>query len=188
MFEVYELKSLYRQKLLRKTHSEAMAVSQLEEPIRAELFSSERLEQHGESLAFAHKLRPPISKLARLLDFLPLFEIYFPPSDFFIVSASLTVTIAAAFSFSASNWPLKSANRPRSEKFPRPQRRRSSRLPENAVKIFALTASVFCRDEQQTAPRDLRILQVVARRRKNFGRQKLRRICRLRRLPEQEFP
>ncbi|HET9885444.1 MAG TPA: glucoamylase family protein, partial [Candidatus Binatia bacterium] len=33
-----------------------MAVSQLEEPIRAELFSSERLEQHGESLALAQRV------------------------------------------------------------------------------------------------------------------------------------
>src|SRR5688572_23573726 len=33
-----------------------MAVSQLEEPILAELFSSERLEQHGESLALAQRV------------------------------------------------------------------------------------------------------------------------------------
>jgi cyclic beta-1,2-glucan synthetase len=55
-YEVYGLKSLYRQKLLRKTHSVVMAVSRLEEPIRAELFSSERLEQHGESLALAQRV------------------------------------------------------------------------------------------------------------------------------------
>ena len=49
---------LLRQKLLRKKHSEAIALSQLEEPIRAELFSSERLEQHGESLAAAQRVTP----------------------------------------------------------------------------------------------------------------------------------
>ena len=71
-YEVYGLKSLYRQKLLRKTHSEAMAVSQLEEPIRAELFSSERLEQHGESLALAQRVTATPRKgrplLPRVLD------------------------------------------------------------------------------------------------------------------------
>ena len=54
--EVYGLKLPFRQNLLRKKHSEAIAVSQLEEPIRAELFSSERLEQHGESLAVAQRV------------------------------------------------------------------------------------------------------------------------------------
>jgi len=49
---------LLRQKLLRKKHSEAIELSQLEEPIRAELFSSERLEQHGESLAAAQRVTP----------------------------------------------------------------------------------------------------------------------------------
>ena len=44
------LKSLFRQTLLRKNHSEAIALSQLEEPIRAELFSAERLEQHAKAL------------------------------------------------------------------------------------------------------------------------------------------
>ena len=44
---------LFPQKLLRKSHSEAIALSEIEEPIRAELFSSERLEQHAESLAAA---------------------------------------------------------------------------------------------------------------------------------------
>ncbi|HEX6435515.1 MAG TPA: glucoamylase family protein, partial [Candidatus Binatia bacterium] len=50
------MKLPFRQKLLRKKHSEAIALSQLEEPIRAELFSSERLEQHGESLAVAQRV------------------------------------------------------------------------------------------------------------------------------------
>jgi cyclic beta-1,2-glucan synthetase len=54
--EVYGLKLLFRQKLLRKKRLEAIALSQLEEPIRAELFSSERLEQHGESLAVAQRV------------------------------------------------------------------------------------------------------------------------------------
>src|SRR5712691_9915870 len=51
--EVRGLKLLFPQNLLRKNHSEAIALSELEEPIRAELFSSERLEQHAESLAAA---------------------------------------------------------------------------------------------------------------------------------------
>ncbi|HEU4345192.1 MAG TPA: glycosyl transferase, partial [Candidatus Binatia bacterium] len=42
--------------MLRKNHSEAVALSALEEPIRAELFSAERLEQHGESLAAAQRV------------------------------------------------------------------------------------------------------------------------------------
>ena len=50
------MKSLFSQNLLRKNHSEAIALSQLEEPIRAELFSAERLEQHGESLAAAQRV------------------------------------------------------------------------------------------------------------------------------------
>jgi cyclic beta-1,2-glucan synthetase len=50
------LKLLFSQNLLRKNHSEAVALSALEEPIRAELFSAERLEQHGESLAAAQRV------------------------------------------------------------------------------------------------------------------------------------
>lgn len=45
----------------RKVHSEAFSSSLLEEPIRSELFSSERLEQHAESLATAQ----PVSATAR---------------------------------------------------------------------------------------------------------------------------
>ena len=41
------------QKLLRRVRSEAVALSEVEEPIRAELFSGERLEQHAGSLALA---------------------------------------------------------------------------------------------------------------------------------------
>src|SRR5712691_3383323 len=51
--EVCGLKLLFSQNLLRKVRSEAIALSELEEPIRAELFSIERLEQHAESLAAA---------------------------------------------------------------------------------------------------------------------------------------
>ena len=47
---------LIRQILVRKSHSEAIAPLQVEEPIRAELFSSERLAQHGESLAAAQRV------------------------------------------------------------------------------------------------------------------------------------
>ena len=63
---------LFRQKLLRRNHSEAIAVSALEEPIRAELFGSERLEQHAESLAAAQGVtttpREGRPLLARVLD------------------------------------------------------------------------------------------------------------------------
>jgi cyclic beta-1,2-glucan synthetase len=51
--EVRGLKLLFPQNLLRKVRSGPIALSELEEPIRAELFSSERLEQHAESLAAA---------------------------------------------------------------------------------------------------------------------------------------
>src|SRR5512132_268783 len=54
--EVCGLESLFFQNPLRKNHSGAIAPSALEEPIRAELFSSERLEQHGESLAAAQRV------------------------------------------------------------------------------------------------------------------------------------
>jgi cyclic beta-1,2-glucan synthetase len=61
------LKSLFRQNLLRKNHSEAVALSEIEEPIRAELFSSERLEQHAESLAVAQRVTTTPRKGRRLL-------------------------------------------------------------------------------------------------------------------------
>jgi cyclic beta-1,2-glucan synthetase len=50
------LESLFSQILLRKNHSEVATLAALEEPIRAELFSAERLEQHGESLAAAQRV------------------------------------------------------------------------------------------------------------------------------------
>ncbi|HUC99822.1 MAG TPA: hypothetical protein VMR88_15140, partial [Candidatus Polarisedimenticolaceae bacterium] len=50
------MKLTFRRNLLRKKHSKSIAASQLEEPVRAELFSSERLEQHGESLALAQRV------------------------------------------------------------------------------------------------------------------------------------
>jgi cyclic beta-1,2-glucan glucanotransferase len=54
------------QNLLRKVRSQTIAHSEIEEPIRAELFSSERLEQHGESLATAQRVTPSPRK-GRLL-------------------------------------------------------------------------------------------------------------------------
>src|SRR5215469_4691923 len=45
--------------LLRRNQSKAIAFSDLEEPIRDELFSPERLEQHGESLALAQRITTP---------------------------------------------------------------------------------------------------------------------------------
>ena len=65
--EVRGLKFLFPQNLLRKNHSEAMALSVLEEPIRAELFSSERLEQHAESLAAAQGVTTTPRRGRRLL-------------------------------------------------------------------------------------------------------------------------
>ena len=66
------MKLLFSQNLLRKNHSEAVALSSLEEPIRAELFSAERLEQHGESLAAAQRVTTTPRKgrplLPRVLD------------------------------------------------------------------------------------------------------------------------
>ncbi|HME60659.1 MAG TPA: hypothetical protein VKH62_05370, partial [Candidatus Binatia bacterium] len=57
---------------MRKKHAEAITRPQLEEPIRAELFSTERLEQHGESLADAQRVTTSPSKgrplLLRVLD------------------------------------------------------------------------------------------------------------------------
>ncbi|HEY6367597.1 MAG TPA: glycosyl transferase, partial [Candidatus Binatia bacterium] len=66
------MKLLFLQNLLGDNHSEATAVSQLEEPIRAELFSTERLEQHAESLAAAQRVAATSRKgrplLSRVLD------------------------------------------------------------------------------------------------------------------------
>jgi len=66
------LKLLIPQNLVRKKHAEAITRPQLEEPIRAELFSTERLEQHGESLADAQRVTTSPSKgrplLLRVLD------------------------------------------------------------------------------------------------------------------------
>ena len=50
------MKLLFPQNLLRSNHSETTALSTLEEPIRSELFSAERLEQHGASLAAAQRV------------------------------------------------------------------------------------------------------------------------------------
>jgi cyclic beta-1,2-glucan synthetase len=61
------LKLLFLQNHLLKRPSEAIALSELEEPIRAELFSSERLEQHGESLAAAQQVTTTPRKGRRLL-------------------------------------------------------------------------------------------------------------------------
>src|SRR6266478_1270718 len=70
--EVCGLESLFFQNPLRKNHSEAVALSALEEPIRAELFSAERLEQHAESLAAAQRVTATPRKgrplLPRVLD------------------------------------------------------------------------------------------------------------------------
>ena len=70
--EVCGLKLLFSHTLLRKNHSEAIALSALEEPIRAELFSAERLEQHAESLAAAQRVTTTPRKgrplLPRVLD------------------------------------------------------------------------------------------------------------------------
>ena len=66
------MESLFYQNLLRKNHSEAIDRSALAEPIRAELFSVERLEQHGESLAAAQRVTTAPQKghplLPRVLD------------------------------------------------------------------------------------------------------------------------
>lgn len=60
------------QNLLRNVRPEALAPPELEEPIRAELFSSERLEQHAESLAAAQPVtatpRVGLPLLPRVLD------------------------------------------------------------------------------------------------------------------------
>ncbi len=66
------MKLLFLRKLLHQLPSEAIALSALEEPIRAELFSSERLEQHAESLAAAQRVTTKPRKggplLPRVLD------------------------------------------------------------------------------------------------------------------------
>jgi len=46
----------FPQNLLRKVRSRTIAHSEIEEPIRAELFGTERLEQHAESLATAQRV------------------------------------------------------------------------------------------------------------------------------------
>src|SRR4030095_13437420 len=57
--EVRGLKVLFPlQNLLRKIGARTSTLSELEEPIRAELFSTERLEQHAESLATAQQVTP----------------------------------------------------------------------------------------------------------------------------------
>ena len=72
MTEVCALKLLSLKKLPRKKHSQIIARSELEEPIRAELFSSERLEQHGETLAAAQQVTTTPQKgrplLPRVMD------------------------------------------------------------------------------------------------------------------------
>ena len=50
------MKTLFLQNLRRNLLSDAVVLSDLEEPIRAELFSAERLEQHAESLATAQRV------------------------------------------------------------------------------------------------------------------------------------
>lgn len=47
------MKFVWFQNLLHKSHTDTASLPEFEEPIRAELFSSERLEQHAESLAAA---------------------------------------------------------------------------------------------------------------------------------------
>ena len=63
---------LFLQNLRRKLLSDAVVLSQVEEPIRAELFSAERLEQHAESLAAAQRVTTTPRKgrplLPRVLD------------------------------------------------------------------------------------------------------------------------
>ena len=61
------MKLLFLQNLVRQLPSEAIALSELEEPIRAELFSTERLEQHAESLAAAQRVTTTPRKGRRLL-------------------------------------------------------------------------------------------------------------------------
>jgi len=65
--EVYRLRLLFRRNLLGRNRTEAFALSELEEPIRAELFSIERLEQHAESLAAAQRVTTMPRKGRRLL-------------------------------------------------------------------------------------------------------------------------
>ncbi|MGZ8465404.1 MAG: glycosyl transferase, partial [Candidatus Binatia bacterium] len=66
------MKTLFLQNLRRNLLSDAAVLSQVEEPIRAELFSAERLEQHAESLAAAQRVTTTPRKgrllLPRVLD------------------------------------------------------------------------------------------------------------------------
>ncbi|MGZ8497979.1 MAG: GH36-type glycosyl hydrolase domain-containing protein [Candidatus Binatia bacterium] len=66
------MKTLFLQNLQRNLLSDAAVLSQVEEPIRAELFSAERLEQHAESLAAAQRVTTTPRKgrllLPRVLD------------------------------------------------------------------------------------------------------------------------
>jgi cyclic beta-1,2-glucan synthetase len=50
------LRLSFRRNPLAKKLPKAIVLSEVEEPIRAELFSAERFEQHGESLAAAHRV------------------------------------------------------------------------------------------------------------------------------------
>src|SRR5688572_20403246 len=65
-------KFLFLQKLLTGLPSQAVNRADIEEPIRAELFSGERLEQHGESLAAAQRVTTTPARgrplLPRVLD------------------------------------------------------------------------------------------------------------------------
>src|SRR4029453_694110 len=66
--EVRGLKVLFPlQNLLRKIGARTSTLSELEEPIRAELFRTARLEQHAESLATAQQVTPTPRKGRRLL-------------------------------------------------------------------------------------------------------------------------
>ena len=66
--EVHGLQGLFPlQNLLRKPCAGISALPEIEEPIRAELFSSERLEQHAESLAATQQVTATPRKGRRLL-------------------------------------------------------------------------------------------------------------------------
>ena len=70
--QVHRLKLLFLQNLHGGIRAEAIVRKELEEPIRAELFSTERLEQHAESLAAAQRVTTTPRKgralLPRVLD------------------------------------------------------------------------------------------------------------------------
>ncbi len=61
------MKTFFLQNLRRNLLSDAVVLSELEEPIRAELFSAERLEQHAESLAAAQRITTMPEKGSPLL-------------------------------------------------------------------------------------------------------------------------